>query len=164
MNHKKDDMNRANSVYLIIFIVWLGFIYSIYASDIVTSQSKIYNTNEDKSVLNVYTWVDYIDPEIVLDFEKEFHVKVSVDFYDDEESMFSTIQSVSGRYDIIFPSDSLTDVMIKSGLLSKLNMRRIPQIRYLRDKFRVITKRKWMGYSIPIDWGSYRYCLQHKIR
>ena len=133
--------------------MWLGFIYSAYASDIVASQSKIDNTNEDKSVLNVYTWVDYIDPEIFFDFEKEFHVKVHIDFYDDEELMFSTIQSGSGRYDVIFPSDSLTDVMIKSGLLSKLNMRRIPNVRYLRDKFRVITKRKWMGYSIPIDWG-----------
>ncbi|MCR4321681.1 MAG: hypothetical protein NUV74_15260, partial [Candidatus Brocadiaceae bacterium] len=84
-------MNRANSVYLIIFIMWLGFIYSAYVSDIVASQSKIDNTNEDKSVLNVYTWVDFIDPEIVLDFEKEFHVKVHIDFYDDEELMFSTI-------------------------------------------------------------------------
>ncbi|HHT9113701.1 MAG TPA: ABC transporter substrate-binding protein [Candidatus Wunengus sp. YC65] len=138
---------------MIIFIVWLGFIYSVYASDIVISQSKTYNTNEDKSVLNVYTWVDFIDPEIFLDFEKEFHVKVHIDYYDDEELMFSTIQSGSGRYDVVFPSDSLTDVMLKSGLLSKLNIRRIPNIRYLRDKFRVITKRKWMGCSVPIDWG-----------
>ena len=88
-----------------------------------------------------------------MDFEKEFHVKVHVDYYDDEELMFSTIQSEPSRYDVIFPSDSLTDVMLKSGLLSKLNMRHIPNIRHLRDKFRVITKRKWMGCSIPIDWG-----------
>ena len=153
MNHRNCKALITNRVYLILFIVWLGFIYSVDASDVVTSQSKTYNTNEDKPVLNVYTWVDFIDPDIFLDFEKEFHVKVHIDYYDDEELMFSAIQSGSGRYDVIFPSDSLTDVMLKSGLLSKLNMRRIPNMRYLQDKFRVITKRKWMGYSIPIDWG-----------
>ncbi len=146
-------MNRTNRIYSIVFIFWLGFICNLYGSDIVTPQSKINNINEDKPVLNVYTWVDFIEPEIYSDFEKEFHVKVHIDFYDDEELMFSTIQSGAGQYDVIFPSDSLTDVMLKSGLLSKLNMRRIPNMRYLRDKFRVITKRKWMGYSIPIDWG-----------
>ena len=153
MNHRNYKALITNRAYLIIFIAWLGFIYSIYASDTVTSQSNSYNTNENEPVLNIYTWVDFLDPEIVLDFEKEFHVKVHIDFYDDEEVMFSTIQSESGRYDVIFPSDSLTDVMLKSGLLSKLKMRLIPNIRYLRDKFRVITNRKWLGYSIPIDWG-----------
>lgn len=153
MNHRNCKVLITNRVYLIIFIVGLGFIYSVYAPDVVISQSKTYNTNENRLVLKVYTWGDFIDPEIFLDFEKEFHVKVQIDYYDDEELMFSTIQSGPGRYDVIFPSDSLTDVMLKSGLLSKLNMRRIPNIRYLRDKFRVITKRKWMGYSIPIDWG-----------
>ena len=97
--------------------------------------------------------MDDVDPEIFLDFEKEFHVKVNIDFYDDEEFMFSTIQSGPSRCDVMFPSDSLTDVMLKSGLLSKLDMRRIPNIRFLRDKFRVITKRKWMVYDLPIDWG-----------
>ena len=147
-------MNRTNLIYFVIITLWLLLTYDLTGSDTNIFQPDAKNNADVKvNVLNVYTWVNYIDPEIILDFEKEFHAKVSVDFYDDEESMFSIIQSMSGRYDIIFPSDSLTDVMIKSGLLSKLNMRRIPHIRYLRDKFRVITKRKWMGYSIPIDWG-----------
>lgn len=147
-------MNRINPVYFILIVLWSVLVHDLSGSTPNVLQSSAKNSiNVDVNVLNVYTWVDFIDPEIFLDFEKEFHVKVHIDFYDDEELMFSTIQSESGRYDVIFPSDSLTDVMLKSGLLSKVNMRLIPNIRYLRDKFRVITKRKWMGYSIPIDWG-----------
>lgn len=111
------------------------------------------DVNENLPVLNVYTWVDFIDPEIFSDFEKEFHAKVHVDFYNDEEVMFSSIQSQPGQYDIIFPSDSLTEVMLESKLLSKLELRHIPNVRYLKELFRNITNRKWKGYSIPIDWG-----------
>lgn len=68
------------------------------------------DVNEKLPVLNVYTWVDYLDPEIVSDFEKEFHVNVHVDFYDDEDVMYSLVQSQPGRYDVVFPTDYMVDL------------------------------------------------------
>lgn len=112
-----------------------------------------FSADKQLSVLNVYTWVDFIDPKIFSDFEKEFGVKVNVDYFDDEEVMFSLVQSQPERYDVVFPSDSLTDVMIKTKLLSKLDMRNITNKRNLKARFRTITNRKWKEYSVPIDWG-----------
>ncbi|MBI5307284.1 MAG: spermidine/putrescine ABC transporter substrate-binding protein [Planctomycetes bacterium] len=111
------------------------------------------NSNCELPVLNMYTWVEYIDPAIFSDFEKEFHVKVNIGFYSLEDEMFSSIQSEPGRYDIVFPSESSMDVMIKSKLLSKFDTRRIPNARNLKAKFRTIINRKWKGYCVPIDWG-----------
>lgn len=128
--------------------------HSPYGSNAGSFHSNCKNTsNKDLSVLNIYTWSDFIDPEIFSDFEKEYDIKTHIDFYDDEEVMFSLVQSQPGLYDIVFPSDSLTDVMIKSNLLSKLQMKNIPNIRNLKEKFRIITNEKWKGYSLPIDWG-----------
>lgn len=142
---------RFFAILIVLFLLTTGNLSGLCA-DAVQSEG-VNNSNCELPVLNMYTWVEYIDPAILSDFEKEFHVKVHVDFYDDEEVMFSSVQSQPERYDVIFPSDSLTDVMIKSSLLSKLEIHCIPNVRNLREKFRVITSRKWKGYSIPLDWG-----------
>lgn len=110
-------------------------------------------TKENQSVLNVFTWVDYIEPEIFSDFEKEFRVKVNVEFYDDENVMFSAIQSEPGRFDITFPSDSMTDWMIEALLLSKLDVSHIPNIENLDGKFRNLINKRWKKYCASIDWG-----------
>lgn len=83
-------MYKIKMLFPVIFIVYLELIIPhVCGSD---------------TELNVYTWVDYIDPEIFSDFEKEFHVKIHVDFYDDEEAMFSLVQSQPERYDSIVKS------------------------------------------------------------
>lgn len=134
-----DIKNAMKILFSVVFIIWFGFI--------------VPHADGSDTELNVYTWVNYIDPEIFSDFGKEFQVKVHVDFYDDEEAMFSLVQSQPERYDVIFPSDSLTDVMIKSKLLSKLDMHQIPNKKNLKARFRTISNRKWRRYSVPIDWG-----------
>ena len=139
----------------IITVIVLGFILqNIFDWNIGELQAKKQkDKNASSSVLNVYTWVEYIDPEIFSDFEKEFHVKVHVDYYDLEDEMFSLVQSKPGMYDLIFPSESSMDIMINSHLLLKLDKRRIPNKKNLKARFRTIINRKWEGYCIPIDWG-----------
>lgn len=148
-------MYKVKMIFIIIFFLWFGpSICNVYGLDTETLQPDTRkDLNDDQSVLNVYTWADYIDPEIFADFEKEFHIKVNVEFFDDENVMYSLIQSEPGRYDITFPSDSMTEWMLKANLLLKLNMRNIPNVQNLKAKFRGFVNRKWKGYSIPIDWG-----------
>ncbi len=39
--------------------------------------------------LNLFIWSDYIDPAIVKQFEKQFDCKVTIDVYEDAESMLA---------------------------------------------------------------------------
>lgn len=135
----------------IITFVFITIIFWLTTEDI---QSGVQNNARGSShILNVYTWVDYIDPAILSDFENEFHVKVNVEFYDDENAMFSTIQSEPGRFDIAFPSDSMTDWMIAAHLLSKLDISQIPNIKNLEGRFNTIINKKWKRHCVSIDWG-----------
>ena len=145
---------KTKRVVYALFIVALGFI----AQNLLGLEQKAFSSGKSKNsgnsvpTLNVYTWVDYLDPEIVSDFEKEFHVKVHVDFYDLEDAMYSLVQSEPGRYDLVFPSESSMDEMIKSKLLLKFDEPDIPNLRNLHARFRTIIN-KWKGYCVPIDWG-----------
>ncbi|HHT9136195.1 MAG TPA: ABC transporter substrate-binding protein [Candidatus Wunengus sp. YC60] len=147
---------KTKRVAYVLFIVTLGFIvqniFELETGVLLSDTSK--NTTYNSPILNVYTWVDYLDPEIVSDFEKEFHVKVHVDYYDDEDIMFSLVQSRPERYDIIFPTDYMVDLMMRSNLLSKLDMRHVPNQKNIKAKFRTLINKKWKGYCVTIDCGG----------
>ncbi len=148
-------MNKIKMKLFIISFLWLGVsMCNVYGLDTETFLPDVRkDLRGDKEVLNVYAWADYIDPGIFADFEKEFHIKVNVEFFDDENVMFSLIQSEPGRFDITFPSDSMTEWMLKSNLLLKLRRGNIPNVQNLKTRFRGFVNKKWKWYSIPIDWG-----------
>ncbi|MDO8140821.1 MAG: spermidine/putrescine ABC transporter substrate-binding protein [Candidatus Brocadiales bacterium] len=148
-------MYKTKRIISIIVVIVLGFILQdIFGWNVGEIQANNREETEARSfLLNVYTWVEYIAPEIISDFEKEFHVKVHVDYYDLEDEMFSIVQSKPGMYDLVFPSESSMDIMINSHLLLKLDKRHIPNEKNLKARFRTIINKNWKGYCIPIDWG-----------
>ena len=42
-------------------------------------------TRDAENVLNVYNWGEYMDPQVIQQFEKEFAIKVNYDVYDSNE-------------------------------------------------------------------------------
>jgi spermidine/putrescine transport system substrate-binding protein len=48
--------------------------------------------------LRLFIWSEYIDPEVVADFEKANDCKVVIDLYEDAESMLAKVQAASNRW------------------------------------------------------------------
>ena len=46
-----------------------------------------------KTNLYVYTWADYIDPELIQKFEDENNCKVVIDTFDSNETMYAKLRS-----------------------------------------------------------------------
>src|SRR5713101_1666622 len=53
--------------------------------------------------LFVYNWEDYIHPNTIPQFEKEFGVKVTYDTVPSNEQLLAKIQAGGAVYDVIFP-------------------------------------------------------------
>jgi spermidine/putrescine transport system substrate-binding protein len=107
--------------------------------------------------LNVYNWSDYIAPDTISNFEKEFGVKVIYDTYASNEELLAKIKAGALGYDVIFPSDYMVKTMINLDLLAPLNMKNIPNFEYISEKFKnppydigLPAKR----YAIPYLWGT----------
>jgi hypothetical protein len=80
-----------------------------------------------KQRLHVFIWSEYIDPLIVEQFEKEFDCKVTLDLYEDNESMMAKLQSGGASlYDICVPSDYIVPVLLKERLLAPLRRENVP--------------------------------------
>ena len=43
-----------------------------------------------KPKLHIFTWSDYIDEELIAEFEKQYNCEVQIDTFDSNESMFSS--------------------------------------------------------------------------
>ena len=84
---------------------------------------------EQKPELHIYTWSDYIAPEVVEGFEKTYGCKVVIDTFDANETMYAKLKAGGTGYDIIMPSSYLVPVMAKEGLIAELDHSRMQNVK-----------------------------------
>ena len=51
----------------------------------------------EEKVLNIYNWADYIAPDTISNFEKEYGIKVNYDLYDSTEVVEAKLLCCSWR-------------------------------------------------------------------
>ena len=111
-------------------------------------------TAQGAGSLNVYNWGEYISPEILDQFSKDFDVDVKLDTYSSNEEMLAKIQAGATGYDIVFPSVHMNDIMIQLGLLEKTNVNQMPGFENI-DKSFLRAKNDPNGeYCLPYAWGN----------
>ena len=83
----------------------------------------------ERGTLHVYTWSDYIAPDVLASFEKALGVKVVVDTFDSNEAMYAKLKAGATGYDVMMPSSYQVAQMAKDGLVEKLDHARLPNVR-----------------------------------
>ncbi|MCI6275636.1 MAG: spermidine/putrescine ABC transporter substrate-binding protein [Clostridium sp.] len=106
-------------------------------------------------VLNIYNVGDYIDEDLIPQFEKETGIKVVYEKYDTNEIMYQKIKSGGSKYDLIFPSDYMIEKMIKEELLQKIDYNNIPNYKNIDEKFKNASYDPKDEYSVPYFWGTF---------
>ena len=112
--------------------------------------------------LTVYNWEEYLAPETIPAFEKEFGVTVDLKTYEDERVMLEQLKEKPEEYDIVVPSDSVVEEMITLGLLAPIDLEVIPNFKYVADRFKGLHYDPQNGYSIPYMWGTTGIALNTK--
>lgn len=105
--------------------------------------------------LSFYNWSDYIADGVLTAFEKECGVKVSIDNYDDNESLFAKFQAGGNPgYDLIVPSDYMIEKMIAAGMLLKFDYANVPNVANLDPTRRKLYFDPTGEYSVAYFWGT----------
>ena len=104
---------------------------------------------EKKPVLHIYTWSDYIKPELVAQFEQENHCKVVVDTYASNEEMYAKLKAGATGYDLLFPSSYMVKIMHDQGMLQKLNLDLIPNRKNVDPAYMRLAFDPAMDHSVP---------------
>jgi len=107
-----------------------------------------------RETLNVFNWGDYIDPQVIKDFEREYNIKVVYEEFDTNEDMYVKIDKGSGKYDIAVPSDYMIRRMANEGMLIPIDWSKITNYGNIEDRFKNLPYDERNQYSVPYMWGT----------
>jgi len=113
--------------------------------------------NKSEQKVYVYSWGDYLDPEVLKLFEKETGIHVVLDEFDTNESMYPRVAEGAVHYDVICPSDYMIQKMISNDLLQPLDLNKLPDAKkYIGADFFKQAESFDPGnkYSVPYCWGT----------
>ncbi|MFC1748068.1 spermidine/putrescine ABC transporter substrate-binding protein [Pseudomonadota bacterium] len=110
--------------------------------------------NELVQKLVVLSWPDYIDPDLVEEFERTHHAKIKwVYFESDDVRDNILVSSKTEGIDVVVVNDSNLKNYRSFGWLAPLTAKHVPSLKH--------TNARWLtefegadGYSLPYFWGT----------
>lgn len=106
--------------------------------------------SDKKPTLYVYNWADYMDPEVVSQFEQENNCHVSLDQFDDNEAMIAKLLAGASGYDVIFPSSYVIPLLQQNDLIQRLDLSKLPNVKDQFDpKYKKLLISDTMEWSVP---------------
>ncbi len=91
-------------------------------SNKIEEKAKNADTKADNELV-IYNWEDYIDPELIDEFEEEYNCTVKYYTFDTNETMYNLVKlQPEGTYDLINASDYMLQKMVREGMLDTLNV------------------------------------------
>ena len=113
--------------------------------------------------LHLYNWGEYINPEVIDKFSKEYDVKVSLDTYSTNEEMLAKIQAGATGYDLIWPSVHMNDIMLQLGLLEKTEINKSPGFANIDPGALRSKQDPKADYCLPYAWGPVGIFYNRKV-
>ena len=110
----------------------------------------------DGGELYVYNWGEYIDEDVISQFEDETGITVVYDLFETNEEMYPVIEAGAVNYDVVCPSDYMIQKMRENDLLAELNFDNIPNIAQIDPAYMEMSQAfdPENKYSVPYCWGT----------
>jgi len=132
------------------------------AAVIILTAALMYLTNwlntsqgyRGNDTLTIYNWGDYVDPELIARFEQETGIKVIYQTFDSNEAMMTKIAQGGTSFDVSIPSEYAISKMKQEGLLLPIDHAKIPNLKYVDERFLDLSFDEGNQYSIPYFWGT----------
>ena len=139
-----------------LFILTFLPIFRSLSEPIYTEEMLINEAANTPKKLHIYNWADYINPDALLNFEREFGIDITYDTYDSSEMVDTKLLTGKSGYDIVVHAASSASRLVPIGILHEIDVKKLPNWRHLdRDLVDKITQ----NYSndligVPFFWGS----------
>jgi len=149
MNMKHTTKVFSNTIALMLLMTTL--VISLFVGCAKNEETS----NTKSTTLYVYNWTYYTPESVIEKFEKEFGVTVILDYFASNEDMFAKLKAGGSGYDIVFPSQDYTSIMMKEKMLLPLDKEKLPNLQYISPL--VLEKATYdpdMSWSVPYFMGA----------
>lgn len=99
--------------------------------------------------LHIGSWPDYLPDTLIKKFQAETGIKTTLDTYASDAALTQKLQSGGGGYDVVIAGDYYVPVLVKSGLLQKLDKNKLPNIANVKPEYRHPSFDPQRDYAMP---------------
>lgn len=107
-----------------------------------------------RPVVNVCSWGEYIDTDLISQFEEETGIRVNYQTVESNETLYSLLKSGGADYDVVVPSDYMIAKLISEDMLEELDYDNIPNFQLIDERFRHLSYDPENIYTVPYTWGT----------
>lgn len=104
--------------------------------------------------VNVYNWGEYIDKDLLQQFEEETGIRVIYSNFNTNEDLYVKIKGGGSNYDVIVPSDYMIERMIREDMLRPIDWEHVPNMQYVDAAYQHHSYDPEQAYSAPYFWGT----------
>ncbi len=105
---------------------------------------------ERKPELHLYTWDDYLSPDLIAKFEDEFGCRLVIDIFDSNEAMLAKLKAGASGYDVLVPSSYMVKILAREGLIVELDRSKLPNLEHVDPEYlERLAFDKEMKWSVP---------------
>ena len=140
-------------LFALSLVISLSFSASAY-------ENEDWYKGSEGTTINVFNWGEYISDtyedgliNVNEEFEKLTGIKVNYFTYQSNEDLYPKIKNGGASYDIIIPSDYMIERMINEEMLLKIDVKSIPNYKYISDDYKNMYFDPNDEYSVPYNVG-----------
>jgi spermidine/putrescine transport system substrate-binding protein len=113
--------------------------------------------------LNVYNWSNYVAPDTIPNFEREFGVRVRYGIFESNEEMLAKALTGNSGWDVVFPSNYLIRPMRENELLAPLHHEWLKNLGNLEQRFQSPSWDPDLQWCVPYMWGGSGIVFDRKL-
>jgi spermidine/putrescine-binding protein len=133
---------------------------------------------DSRPVLNILNWGEYINEEVVKNFENEYGINVKISVADSNELFYSKIKSGTTSFDLVIPSDYMIEKMYEEDMLHALDYSKLPNyddvtymdgVEQIFDSMAETTFERngktvdYKDYMVPYFWGTFGIIYNNRV-
>ncbi len=107
-----------------------------------------------RPVVNVCSWGEYIDEDLITQFEEETGISVNYQTVESNEALYSLIEMGGADFDVIVPSDYMIARLIEEDMLAELDYDNIPNFDLIDEQYKNLNYDPENKYTVPYTWGT----------
>ena len=106
-------------------------------------------SSRNKNQVVVFNAGEYMDMDLVEQFEKDTGIDVVYETFTSDEEMFIKLSQSSNNYDVIVPSDYMVERLLKKDMLEKIDFSQVPNFKYVDQKYKGLYYDPKNEYTVP---------------
>lgn len=106
-------------------------------------------------VVNVYNWYDYIQPELLRDFQARHGIAVHYNVFDSANTLATRLLAGHSGYDVVFPSGAYLSSLLPAGVFRPLDRAQLPNLVNLDPQImrRLAQQDPGNAHAVVYAWG-----------